>query len=309
MTVPPKSKARPVYCLIFLLLLFANQAYAAEKGTVKLKNGQEYKDVEYEINDFYKTVLLKFDDQKINVNFSDIESITVQDTRDVTSQVLSGQYHPQNEEWQPKEPGEVKKAQAKTWEALITVGANYSAPTGQYYDGIDGGIGFGGDFRFAFNNRFAVQFIVSRSGMRLGDEYHLYSYNTSLTILDEDLSFHATRFEAAINVFEPLSRRDNPRNMWYVLAGLGSIQHTAITKGTVRNDITGEIIKIDERQSNSKFVIVIGLGAIKMISKNIGFDLGGTMDIVSIPTGSDEPGQGMSHSYIFDLKLSAVAVF
>ncbi|HBZ01028.1 MAG TPA: hypothetical protein DEO84_06880 [candidate division Zixibacteria bacterium] len=309
MIVPQKSKLLLPALAFLLAVLFTLQANAKDTATFKMKTGEEYKNTTFEVNDFYKTVLLKVDGQKINVSFSDIESITDQNGQDVSAKVLGGNYHPQKEQWLSKESTEIQKARAKAWKAIITFGGNYSMPAGDYYDGIDAGIGFGGDLRIAINNQFAIQLIISRSGMKLGNDIHLISYDPNVTILNEDLAIHTTRFEVAFNVFQPFSRINDPRSMFYGMVGLGAARHTTITKATAHNDVTGQTINIDDSHTNSKFAMLFGIGATKMVSKTVGFDFGASMDMIGVGTGSQEYGKNVAYSYIFDLKTSAIVVF
>jgi hypothetical protein len=309
MTVPSKLAFRIPLLLILFLLSNVSIGQATDTATFKLKSGEEYKEVKFEVNDFYKTVSIEYEGKKINLSFNDIDLVTDNKGQDVTSKVLPGYYRPQKEEWLSRESKEYKAATANPWIGLFSIGGNFSVPAGDFYDGVKSGIGFEGDFRLALNHQIAVQFIVSRSGMQLSDNIHLVSYDPYLSILNENISFHATRYEAAVNFHQPFSRVSNDKSMWYGLSGLGVITHTTTTEATVRNINTGQIGNINDSQSNSKFAFMFGFGAIKMLSKHLGLDFGFTLDWVAVSSDNNNYHSGVSYGYIFDLKLRAVAMF
>ncbi len=309
MIISSKITPRVLIALILLLITSVSLIQASETATFELKSGEQYKDVKFEVNDFYKTVLLEYQGSKINVSFSDIKIITDQSGRDVTSRVLQGYYRPQKEEWVSRESNEYKAAMAKSWVGLFSIGGNLSIPAGDYYDGIKSGVGYEGDFRLALSHQVALQFIVSRSGMRISEKMHLISYDPNIQILNEDLGFHATRYEAAVNFHQPFSRIQDSRSMWYGLSGIGIITHTTTTKATVRQINTGQIGNINDSQSNSKFAFMFGFGAIKMFSKRMGLDCGFTLDLVAVSSGNNAHKSEVFYGYIFDLKLRAVTMF
>jgi hypothetical protein len=295
--------------VIFLVLVIAPLAAAYDFGSIKLKSGEEYKDVEFTVNDVYKTIQVDYEDQKLNVSFSDIEMITDRDGRDITGRIIGGYYKPTQENWLSERSKRVIASRAKPWNSILSFGGNFSFPAGSYYEGIKSGPGFDGDIRIAINNQFALQFILSRSGMRVGDDIHVISFNPDISVLDDNVGIHATRYEVALNVYQPFSRVRDPISMWYGLFGLGAVTHTFTVEATFRNNVTGEIIPLDESHTESKFTFVFGFGAVKMASERFGFDFSATGDLVSIPTGSSDPGEGVTYAYIFDLKISAVVVF
>jgi hypothetical protein len=298
-----------LWLIPLLLALAVAIASAADTGTIKLKTGEEYKDVSFTVNDNYKTIQFESGDKKLNASFSDIESITDQNGQDVTARVMGKYYKPVKETWVSSESKEIKQARAKPWNILLNLGGNYSIPAGNYYKGIDAGFGFDGDLRVAVNNKFAIQLMVSKSGMKLSNDIQLISIDPRLTILNEDLSINVTRYEVALNFFQPFSRIKNPRNLWYGYSGLGMAAHVTSTKATFRNNTTGEVFSIDVKDTQNKFALVFGFGAVAMVSKGFGFDFSGSLDMVAVPTESNEPGQNLGWAYIFDIKIGAMYVF
>jgi hypothetical protein len=300
---------RKVKLIVFVLVLFlAPLATANEIGTIKLKSGEEYNGVEFTINRIYKTLQFNYNDQKINVSFSDIELITDPGGQDITSQILESHYRPKKEEWLSKDSKKVVASRGKSWNSILGIGGELSAPAGSYYDGLSAGFGFEGDIRIAINHQFALQFFLSRSSLRVGDDIHLLT-DPGITVLDENIGFHVTRYEVALNVYEPFSKRTDPISMWYGFFGLGAVGHKTTLKATLRNDDTGQTAEISDENSESKFAIVFGFGAVKMVSKQFGFDFSGAANLVAIPAESNDPGQSVVYAYILNLKLSAVAVF
>jgi opacity protein-like surface antigen len=288
--------------LILLILVYASLACAADIATIKLKSGEVYKDVSYEVNDFYKTILFIYEGQRINIEFGQIESITVTNSQDISSQVLNSANS--KIELVPIE----NQIAPNPWRVLFSFGGNFSAPASDYYEGLEAGLGFDVDLRIKAGPHLALQFIVSRSGMKPKQKAHFVSNDPNWTILNEDIGFRIMRYEMAFNFFSQVHQGNAIQSVIYGLGGLGIVQHKITAKATAVNSGTGEIALIDDSDSETRFTILLGAGVTAMFTKHYGLDLSGTVDLANKPaTGFTV--LGLNFAPIVDLKLSAVVMF
>jgi hypothetical protein len=289
--------------LIFITVLAA----AAHPATVKLKTGEVYEDVTPDVFDFYKTILFEYEGQRISVNFTDIESITDAAGRDITSKVLGEADDAPRGQFLSEGPKSNAAVDNLPWKAMLSFGANYSIPTGDYYEGLTSGIGFDGDVRIAVTDKIAIQIIVSRSGMKSDKNYQPFKDNPFLM---DAIRVRTTRYEMAANFFQPFSADNPTHGMWYNFVGLGVANHTVAYNYTITGDDMGEIYSIKDSYSEDKLVIVLGVGATAMLSNRYGVDLSVTADLVPFITGKYSPeGKGANFSYIFDFKLGMATMF
>jgi hypothetical protein len=304
----PKRHPRKSAAIFFLFLMFISLlVLTAETATIKMKTGEIYKDVTPDVFDFYRTVLFEYQGRRISVNFTDIEYIADSTGKDITAEILGPGNDEERQELLSKGPKKPKSPANRPWKALLSLGLNYSIPAGDYYEGITGGVGFDGDLRFAVNDKIAIQVIVSRSGMKPDENYPLFKDNPWLI---DAINIRTTRYEVAVNFFQPFSKKDSTRAIWYNFAGLGLANHSIGLNMTLKDISTGEIYMLNGGYSDNRFVMVFGFGVMAMLSDKYGFDFSGTADMVPFITGKYSPeGKGIVFSRIFDLKISAVVMF
>ncbi len=304
---PRKSAAK---ILFVLAILIPSIALAVETATIKMKTGEVFEDVVPDVFDIYRTVLFEYGGQRISVNFTDIEWISDESGKDITAQVLETG---SDEERQELLSGKTEKADRldnRPWKAMIAIGGNYGVPSGRYFEGLRAGFGFNGNLRAALNDKIAIELIVSRSKMNIGDDVQLVVTAPFYTLISESIEAHTTRYELAINFFRPIWGHDEGRGMLHTLFGLGQAINNISVKGTVRDYRNGQIVEIKENHSDSRLAIVLGCGAMTMVSAHLGMELSGTMEMIPFITGKySSNGKGIIFSQIFDLKASVVAKF
>jgi hypothetical protein len=305
----PYSKYVVLITLCLLFIGLTPPARAEDIATIHLKSGTEYRDVPIKVDDIYKTIEIVWEGKKLNISYSDIESISDKDGKDITERVLGRAKKSSNETWLSKDSEQVRVKRAKPWNAIISAGGNYSIPSGDYYDGIDAGIGFDCDIRVAVSNRIAVQCLVSRSGAKVSDDLYIVSHDPNISIMDQDISIDITRYEVAVNVFEPISRVKEYPNYFYAFSGLGLATHTMTTKATLRNISTDETLRIEDKNTKNKFAMVFGLGFLSKLSKHAGIDFSGTMDMIPVDAYTSSGEKTADYAYLFDFKLSAIYMF
>jgi hypothetical protein len=89
-----------IVCLSILILLLASGfTMAAKKGTIVLKNGDTYENIEYKIDKEYKTVKAKLSDGETekNFSFSNIDAIYDSDGNNLAPKLLGRWYDPRVE--------------------------------------------------------------------------------------------------------------------------------------------------------------------------------------------------------------------
>lgn len=270
-----------------IALTFISIASATDIGTIKLKNGEVYENVPYEVNDFYKTVLFTYQGQRINVEYSQIESITNGNAEDITSRVLengeNGDTHHDHEYEQDE------KTSDKSWSGIISAGGSFTIPLGDYYDGLTSGFGFNADFRVSTDERHAVQFLFSRSSIQLREDNQSV-YNNYYS----DATFHITRFEVAVNIFDralAIPGDQNFENRSYGLIGFGLVRHSLENSN-----------RFHDSKAINKFSFIFGGGVLFMTSNEVGIDLSAKVNLV-FPYGNDDTSNN-NLSYLVQIKAS-----
>lgn len=291
-------------CSLLIVLFISSVAVAKDIGTVILKNGEKYENVVYAVDRVYKVIKFEYEDKKKNVSFIDIEAILNPDGEDITAKILKRYYKPSRETWLSEESKIIKRARAKKWNTMFRLGGNYSIPSGDYYDGIEPGIGFGGNVHFAINHQIAIQILVSRSGMRVEDSFGIYFYDPNISILSQEYGITTIRYLFALEYYQYLDKTKTENSLWYFYSGLGAAAHTITMKATFQNDLTGERIYIDESDNQSKFIISMGFGIVKMVSKELAVSFDANMDLVHAGTVESRTyGNDVVYAFIFDLKI------
>lgn len=297
-----------VISMLFILLFSGSIAVAKDDGTVVLKSGTRYENITYSVDRFYKVVKFEYEGREKNVSFIDIEAIYDLEGNDVTDEKLGTRSGPRDETWLSEESDKVKTARAKDWNGMLRLGANYSIPSGDYYEGIKAGIGFEGSVHFAINRQVAVQALISRSGMKVDDNFRLYLIDPDYSLIDQHYSISTIRYLLGAEYYQPLKWNDE-RSFWYLFSGLGAAVHKIKSRATMRYNPTGELAYLNDTSNQSKFVISLGFGVVKAMSKKVGLSFDGSMDLVHVGSVESRNGREVVYAYIFDLKLGLIAFF
>lgn len=300
-----RSDSRRVLALAFIIVSVLSAAAAADEyGTIVLKSGDRYEDVLYKVNNYYKVVKVDYEGKEVNISFIDIESIHDRHGRDITKKILGSRYAAPGETWLTEGSQVIRRSREKIWNAALRLGTNYSIPSGDYYDGIVAGFGFGGTVHLPITHQIAIQVLVSKSGMKVDEDFRIYLNDPNYSIVSQDYGISTVRYLAAVEYYQHIDRSKTERSFWYIYSGLGAAVHKITTDAIIRYNPTGEQIHVDDSSNESKFIISLGFGFVKSVSRDIGIDFDVNMDIVHIGTvPSDTFGDDIVYAYIFDFKI------
>ncbi len=202
---------------------------------------------------------------------------------------------------------QLRPSYQRLWNFGIRVGSNFSIPTGQFYDGITSGPGFGADFMVPITHELAFRGTVSKSGMKWDDNFGFFFDDPTITIVAQDNSFNATRISAAAEYY--FYNREGefpPKVVGFFYSGLGAIVHDITSTITARDNTTSQVATVTVTDSFTEFILVTGVGADLMFSPSFGLEVAGTMDIVVLGSkGASTP----QYAYVFDLRLGVISLF
>ncbi len=306
---------RYVLLILIGIILLCSSVLASivENCTVVTKSGERYEDVTATVNHQYKTVAIQLEDSKKNISFTQIETILDAQGNNITPELLDGHYSPKKEEWRSERDEFVKASKKKLWNLGLRLGINYSFPVGTYYEGMNSGIGFEGDFLIAVNHYIAIRGIVSKSGMKWDDNYGLISLDPGVTIIDQDWTMNAMRYVLAGQYYNRPKKNSGGKTIWYAYSGLGVISHKLTGDLSVRDNSDNSIENISESDTQTKFVTTFGGGAIFLTSNNFGIDLSACMDVVYIGSDPNQDSYGLygnvQTALILDIKLALIMLF
>jgi hypothetical protein len=303
------TASKTVGLITLTLIIFAlagNTALANHFGTIITKTGDEYKSVSFYVNTNYRIVTVYSEIEK-NISFTNIEAIYDTDGNDITADVLGGYYKPEKETWRSEDDPRTRKYREKPFNMGFRAGLNYSIPISDYYFGIDPGIGFGGDLIIAVTNEIDVRMIISKSGMKVSDQFRapFYSTDPDVVILHQDISLVALRYVFTVQYHKPLMRQLPGQITLYTYTGLGAISHRFHVELLAQDNLTYETYVMDESSTETKLLFNIGFGGIIMMSPSIGVDVCGDFNMVFAGTY----GGSLQYGYILDFRLGLVALF
>ncbi len=195
----------------------------------------------------------------------------------------------------------------KLWNVGFRIGTNFSAPSGDFYDGITSGIGFGADIIIPVSYNLAIRGTVSRSGMKLDNRFGFTSFDPNLVILSQDNSFNGTRISVTGEYYSYDRRKAfPPKLVGFFYSGLGAIAHSLSSSLTVLDNTTSIVTTSSFSDSFTELIYVLGAGADFMISPTVGFEVTGNFDLVILGKDGADRTQ---YAYIFDLRFGLVAFF
>ncbi len=326
------SKSIGKLVLTLAIFIVSLSPLAASQGTIILKNGEQFENVKYDTNNYYKNIRISLEDRIIELGFDHIEKVLDLDNKDITDKVLkkrdvssgSGEIDDKSEEDIPffdltssntpvpdsDIPHRYLVSPWKIWNFAIRFSGIHSIPIGDYYEGINSGIGFEGDFRLAVDHHLALRFIVSRSGMSIDDNLQLYSNFPDNEITDHKLKFHGIRYICAVEYYSHTDKNIKDFSMWYLYGGFGAIQHLTSLEVFFENTSTNETWSEKVTDKQSKFLLTGSFGVVKKVSEYLGIEGGVSLDIVSVGYGYNSYGErSHQYSYIFDIKAGICYFF
>lgn len=291
------------FAVVSFLLAFALSAYAGaqQHGTILLKSGERIENVKFEINKFYKVIAVVEGNTKRNISFTDVQTIYDRDGFDITVDVIGGYYKSSEEKWQSQESPQYRSARTKPWAIAFRIGGNYSIPLGNYYEGIDPGIGYEGDLIIGLTRQLSLRATVSKSGMKLSNQFGFLSLDPNIIITRQEMNINAMRYLLSLQ-FQNYKYELSPgKGYIYSTSGLGFINHNLSAEIWYTSYGDPYYDKLEDNEG--KFIMNLGFGGGVVVTKNVALDLGLTFDMIFL--GSNQSGYA-TYAYILDLKLGAM---
>lgn len=202
--------------------------------------------------------------------------------------------------WVSKYSEAYREIHQPLWRWGIKAGANYSTPTGNYYDGFTSGPGYDFEVWAALTHNAALRAGVSRSGAKLDNDLYLISLDPGVSILSQDLGARVMRYYVAAQAYRHLDRASGRLSMWYLYAGLGAVNTRLSVKARFSDGTS-----IDTSTGETKFLMNYGAGVVIAATRHLGVDLGGHVDQVFVESNNN----ATSFAWILDLKAGLVALF
>ena len=300
-----KSAVIVIFCLSSI-----SRADLNKTGTITLKSGQVYENVDYKVVSIYQVIVITDNEGTRDIYFNDIEKITDMNGDDITGEIL-GKHHsgsitkPKN--YKPAGPATYRQSYTKLWHAAVRVAGTFSSPVGDYYEGIGAGLGFEGDVRIAATYEMAFRFMVSRTGLGLEDDWFFYSLNPDTTILSQNYKFTGLRYVAAIEYYRHFNNAHSNMNMWFIYGGLGSFSNKITMEMRLHRNSTNENWDVNDLYTENKFILSFGAGFDMAITPQVAIEIAGGYDMEFI--GSAETSSGdrqVVNAYILDLRAGLV---
>ncbi len=218
----------------------------------------------------------------------------------------------QESPWISKDSPTYRQASDPLWRLGLRGAANFSIPTGDYYDGLKAGLGYEGDLIIPIKRDWSLRLSVSRSGMKPGSDLTLVSYDAGITIANQDWDMKAWRYTIAAQFQKPLSDRKGDLSLLYGYTGLGAISQELTVGADLVEVASGDRAHFEDSYSESKFIQTLGGGVMKMVAPTVALDFSVEMDIVYIGTVDNDSYSYFGNtqtSLLFDFKVGVVKIF
>jgi len=295
--------------IFFILFSFSSLAFGAKASRIELLDGKVYENVTFTVDSEYKIITIKVGDWKQEVSFPDVARIYDEEGKDVTAEYLGDYYTTPQEKGKPSlQEQTYRRYRKRPFNFGFSAGTNYSFPSGDYYDGITSGIGFGADVIIPVTKNVAIRGTISKSGMK--DD--LKGLVPGYIILEDDLSLNAWRYLVCGEYYHWPRWKTGGKVLYYFYTGLGAISHSFSGTATVQDPFSHDIIVIyGTKDTQTKFVTTYGGGVVPMISKTVGIDIGAELDVVFVGQtyGYGYYNTAGQYAIVFDLKIGLVALF
>ncbi|PWB73506.1 hypothetical protein C3F09_05230 [candidate division GN15 bacterium] len=266
-----RTVAQGVNIVLILVLLAATTSAAV----IETRSGERFENVTYTVDSYYKVVKFELAGAKKNLSFNDIKAIYDDQGKDVTVSVLGPYSPPAQEKWQSEQAEVYREGRRKLWNLGFRAASNFTVPAGDYYEGINSGIGFEGDIILPLAREFSLRASVSRAGLK-----------NAGTMINPAIGFHSMRYLLSAQYNVP-SQKDNPyAGIFYMYSGLGAIAHTFSYGGV--------------STSETKFLTELGGGGVLFFTRGVGIDYSVSMGMVMV--GSNGYGT-TQYGFLFDFKL------
>jgi len=257
---------------------------AGEFGSVLTKNGTEYNDVYMVVHNQYKILELTKDTVKTNVSFSDVQQVLDAEGNDITADILQGYHKSQKATWESNTSEKRRTYNDKLFSFGIGGLGIFTNPFGDYYQGVNGGVGFAGFAVIPINRQGAIRFMVEKSGMGM----------------DEPFGMSGLKFVLGFQYNSYQSELVPGKAIFYGVSGLGIISQKMSIKGTFYDPYSpGDVYYVDESITESDFLFNFEGGAIIPISPTVGIDLSASLDMIY---GTMSGFEGVSYGFLFNIR-------
>jgi hypothetical protein len=297
---------------IACVIAIASSAGAANDVTVVTKAGDRYEHASITIDNQYKTIKIVSGDTKKNISFTDVQVIYDKNGKDITSKFVKGYAQPSRNTWSRIDDPSFIESKRLPYTLGLRFAGNFSVPFGDYYDGIESGIGYEGDIIVPVTAEYALRASMSVSGMKVGamPPFEFAPLPPHVSVTGYDLSIQAIRYTLALQLQRPLDRLRRDKGMWFTYAGLGAITHKFDASVTLYHDSLLQYSTGTSETSETKFLTNIGFGILPMITSDVGLDLSVNLDMVWVGSentqGYGGSYSGMAFGYVFDIKAGVL---
>lgn len=327
---------KTLLALAFCIIVFGVSANAAGPGKAVLKNGESFEFVKCKSLTLFRAVEFTLNEQKEKrkVSFSDIQTVFDQEGKDITPQLLGGWYKLEGIEntpgtesvpdsqttavapkttWVSENSSTYREMHRRLWKIAPQFLGCYSFGIGDWFRGVNPGLGFEASFMVAINDYIALKGSFSRSGLNVDDDYFdiipPYPGNWEMS---QKSSLSVYRYLVSAVYYKCISSGQGKRNIIYAYSGLGAAQHLMHAQATALDLDTDDLYILDNKKSMTKFDAVLGGGFISPIYKKLNFNFDLSLDGIIVGTYRDNDWSGWGntqYAYIFDLKAGLVILF
>jgi hypothetical protein len=279
--------------------------------TIILKTSERISHTRMEIFYDFEIIQIDQDGWKRSIPFEDIDKILDFYYEDVTYRFLGNRHIlKKGESWPPEEDLNSRLIRTRPWQYILGADANYSLPLGDYYEGIDPGIGFAGNMAVALSDQLGIRFRVSRSGMNDGDELQFYSLDPDIVIVEQDVGFTVIHYIASVFYYGRLDKKNkDTRSYGYLSFGLGGMSTRISFDMLLEQQSTGATQRYKDSTTETDFLMSWEIGILKEFSDDFGINLSCCLNSAIVETIETNYGSDAQYAYDIDIRAGIIKFF
>jgi hypothetical protein len=192
---------------------------------------------------------------------------------------------------------------APRFRGMIAGGVGYTIPTGDWFSGMTSGFTAGGAVRLALNERFYLGFSYDRQWLGIEKSFETLCLEDGSECYSVDWDIHLDEFFFLLGWMSPVLDDRSP--FAYAEFGLGGIKH--VIEAVAPAGGPSASVTTDE----TKFGMLIAVGGVFPISREIGLDVEGNMRLTGESGDEYDPYYGSysgSGGALFGFKVGLVAM-
>jgi len=185
----------------------------------------------------------------------------------------------------------------------LRLGSNFSIPIGDWYEGVNAGIGYEGDFFTPVSRSLALRFHFSRAGLDVDNDFFYFPEYIDFRKINQESSITALRYLLFLQYNELTIEQKPNKTSFYACAGLGAITHKMKGEIVLEEISTGDYYLLEAKDDKTDFMMSSIIGIVYTVSSTIGLDGSLSIDCPFVSVENEH-----IEAFIIDFKVGVILI-